>query len=140
MDTSSNLQAYIKSKLEELDQQKDMTEVTLKGKISFGVEAKTYSRLPAWKDLVQKKKSLVKWIWIDAFVLSFFIIGVTGNVLESFEENWIRALASWIMISAVVMLFYMVTSYYTIFYRFRRAEREVRKLIYQDILEKLTQE
>jgi hypothetical protein len=137
MDTTIDLQAYIKSKLEELNQQKDLTEVTLNGKFSFGIESKKYSHLPAWKDLIRKKKSLVKWVWINSFVLSFFIIAATSNLWEGFAENWAKALISWIVISAFVTLFYVITSFYTIFLKFREAEREVRKLIYQDILERL---
>jgi len=96
--------------------------------------------LPAWKDLIQKKKSLVLWIWIDAFILSLFIVAITNDLWNKFDQNWIKALIQWIVISAVIMVFYVITGYYTLFFKFRQTEREVRKLVYQDILYRLSKE
>ena len=134
------IEAYIHKRLAELDKQKDMQEVIQKGKFSFGVDADTFGKLPAWKDLVKQKKNLVKWIWIDAFFVSFTIVFITGDYIDQFSQNWMAALVKISVLAGGIMLFYLITAFFTLFLKFRQTEREVRKLIYQDILIQLQKE
>jgi len=140
MRESIHLRNYLDQKLAELGQQKNMNDLVQKGNFSFGIEANNYAHLPAWKDLVQKKKMLVRWIWLDAIFISLAVVGLISIVWERFESNWIKALIYWIVMSAVIMLFYVCSSYFSLFFKFRQTEREVRKLIYQDILYQLSKE
>lgn len=134
------IEAYIHQRLAELDKQKDMQEVILKGKFSFGVDANHYGSLPGWSELVKQKKHMVKMVWINAIFLSLIIVGFVGDFLDRFSENWLKALVSMLFLSALVMVFYVMAFFYNIFYHFRQTEREVRKLIYQDILSQLKKE
>jgi hypothetical protein len=138
--SEERIEVYIRKRLAELDKQKDMQEVIQKGKFSFGVDAATFSRLPAWKDLLKQKKNLVKWIWIDAFFVSFTIIFITGNYMEEFSQDWPTALLKISLLAGGIMLFHVITAFFTLFLKFRQTEREVRKLIYQDILFQLQKE
>ena len=131
------LKAYLYYKLEELYQQKDMSEPLLNGKFSFGVDSGNYGHLPAWKTLVQKKKNLVRGIWVQAFLLSLIVVAITTDIWNKFELNWVKALTGWLLLAAFIMLLYVIQFYYSLFISFRNTEREVRKLIYQDLLLKL---
>ncbi|RYZ28721.1 MAG: hypothetical protein EOO10_08565 [Chitinophagaceae bacterium] len=134
------IEDYIHKRLAELDEQRDMRELTLKGKLSFGVDATSYGQLPAWNDLVKRKKLMVKMVWLDAFFVSLMIVFVVADFSEKFAQNWLKAIVGLILLSAVVMLLYVVGAFYSLFYHFRQTEREVRKLIYQDILSQLKKE
>jgi hypothetical protein len=134
------IEQYIDSRLAELDQQKDLDTIWQKERFSFGMEAKKFAHLPAWKNLVTKKKELINLTWLNAFALSFTVIAISSEIWNKFQINWIKALVYWLLMSGVVMLFYVFSSYYSLFYRFRQTEREVRKLIYQDILYQLAKE
>ncbi len=131
------LEQYLQQRLAEMEKEADLKEITQKGKLSFGIDSTTYAHLPAWKNLVQQKKKLVRWIWIDAFFLSLTVVFIASDYAEKFSENWVKAVLSLLFISGMVLLFFVVTAYYSLFYRFRKTEREVRKLIYQDILYRL---
>jgi hypothetical protein len=65
---------------------------------------------------------------------------MSTEIWNKFQVNWIKALAYWLLMSGVIMLFYVFSSYYSLFFQFRQTEREVRKLIYQDILFQLAKE
>ena len=134
------IEQYIDSQLAELDQQKELDTIWQKERFSFGMEAKKFAHLPAWKNLVAKKKKLISLTWLNAFVLSFTVIAISTEIWDKFQVNWIKALVYWLLMSGVIMLFYVFSSYYSLFYRFRQTEREVRKLIYQDILYQLAKE
>ena len=136
----STVQAYILQRLGELEKGRDLDEMNLHGKLSFGVNSKDYEHLPAWKDLVKKKNQLVKMVWINAIFVSLLIVSFVGDVWDKFEQNWLMALFYWLGMSVVVMFFQVLASYFSLFYHFRQTEREVRKLIYQDILQQLGKE
>lgn len=138
--TEERIEAYIRERLAELDKQKDMQEVIQKGKFSFGVDASVFGRLPAWKELLKQKKKLVKWIWIDAFFVSFTIIFITGDYAAQFSQNWQAAILKLGLLAGGIMLFYVITAFFTLFFKFRQTEREIRKLIYQDLLVQLKKE
>lgn len=140
MAQEERLQNYVVQKLSELDGKKDLQEIIYKDMLSFGIESKTYSHLPAWQDLLTKKKKLGKRIWVSAFFLSFAIVCIVSDAFALFEYNWIKALLKLVLLSGVVMVFYVIGTFYSLFYHFRQAEREVRKLIYQDILFQLKKE
>ena len=130
----ARIEAYIKTKLAELEQQKDMQPILRRGELSFGIDSTTYGHLPAWNDLVKQKKKLKRWIWIDACCMAFTAIAFAGDYFDKFGQNWLKALVSLIVTSGFIMLVFIFSSYYTLFLKFRQAEREIRKLIYQDIL------
>lgn len=134
------IEAYIHQRLAELDKQKDMQEIIQNGKLSFGIEANRYGQLPGWSELVKQKKHMVKMVWINASFLSLIIVGIVGDFLDKFSENWLKALLGMLFLAALVMVFYVMAFFYNIFYHFRQTEREVRKLIYQDILSQLRKE
>jgi hypothetical protein len=138
--SQERIEAYINKRLAELDKQKDMQEIIKKGSFSFGVEAETYGKLPAWKDLIKRKKQMVKTIWASAFFVSLMIVFTMGDYYDKFEQNWLKALLTLVTVSALAMLIYVINSFYNLFYHFRQTEREVRKLIYQDILQQLKKE
>jgi hypothetical protein len=132
--------AYIENKLVELDTQKDMHDTIYKGKLSFGIDSTTYSHLPAWNDLVKQKKQIVKLFWIDAFFTSFMAVLIAGNFFEAEIANWWKDLIRLILVAGIVMIFCVIGTYFSLFVKFRQTEREVRKLIYQDILFQLKKE
>ena len=134
------MKLYIQQKLQDLEKGKDLKELTSQGKLSFGVSSKDFGHLPSWKELVKKKKKLLQLIWTGSFVLSFCIVGTTFSFDEDLGENWIRTIISWIAVSVCIMLFHVIWFYYSIFFHFRQTEREVRKLIYEDILHQLKKE
>ena len=140
MNQAGFIEQYIDSKLAELDQQKGLDTIWQKERFSFGMEAKKFSHLPAWKNLVAKKKQLISRTWLNAFFLSFTVIAISTEIWDKFQVNWIKALVYWLLMSGVIMLFYVFSSYYSLFFQFRQTEREVRKLIYQDLLFQLAKE
>ena len=137
MEQHSGLEQYLQQRLTELDKEADLKEITTNGKLSFGIDSTTYAHLPAWKNLVQQKEKLVRWIWVDAFFLSLTVVFIASDYADKFSANWLKAALSLFFISGMVLLFFVVTAYYSLFYRFRKTEREVRKLIYHDILYRL---
>ena len=135
--STETLQIHIEKKLAELEKGRDMNEVTLKGKLSFGIDQREYGHLPGWKELLKKKKLLVKMLWVTAIAESLMVVAIIGNVWDIFEQNWLKGLAYWIFVSAVILFFQIIISYYTLFYHFRQTEREVRRIIYQDVLDRM---
>lgn len=131
------LEIYIKHKLAELDKQKDMQDVIYKGKLSFGIDSTNYSHLPAWNNLVKQKKQLAKLFWVDAFFTSFMAVLIAGNFFEAEIANWWKDLIRLMLVAGIVMIFSVIGTYFSLFVKVRQTEREVRKLIYQDILFKL---
>ena len=77
----------------------------------------------------ETKKQLVKTVWVNAAVVSLTVVGMAGNYFEKFDQNGLNALAAWLIVSALMMLFYVLWSFYSVFYQFRMTERDVRKLI-----------
>jgi hypothetical protein len=140
MENIWHLENYIRQRLTELDKEKDMQEVMWKGKLSFGIDSRAYSHLPNWKNLLQKKKDLVKQVWLNAVFLSLMVTGMLTDVWEILDANWLKAIIKWLVLSGVVMLFWVIASFYSMFYHFRKTEREVRRLIYEDILHQLKKE
>lgn len=140
MSMPNSLEHYLQQKITEIDQQKDIYNVIGRGRYSFNMDATTYQRLPAWQDLVEKKKSMVKWIWIDAVFLSLCVVFLTGEYWEIFEQSWLKGLVKLLLTSGLIVFLYVVTSFYNLFVKFSMVERQARKLIYQDILYRLQQE
>jgi hypothetical protein len=128
------LKAYIESQLAELQSQQEIKNMSYKGKISFGMQAKKFSHLPAWNELVKKKNSLSKLIWINAFFISVFLIAIAGDFWQKFEMNWLKALTSLLLLSAMVTVLYVFSFLFSLFVKFRETDLEVRKLIYQDLI------
>jgi DNA phosphorothioation-dependent restriction protein DptG len=140
MENAQKIELYIKKRLDELESQKDMHDLLDKGRYSFGINSREYSHLPSWNALLQKKKNLIRWIWIDAFLFSLLGVGMITEVWEKLEQNWIATVFTWFFLSAGAMLLYVISAYHTLFLKFRQTEREVRKLIYQDLLFELKKE
>lgn len=134
------LEQYLEQKIAEIDRRKDTATLVGRGRFSFDMDSTTYGHLPAWQALVKEKKSLMKWIWIDAIFLSLFLVFWAGDYWELFEKSWWKAALQLLSISALCMFLYVLTGYYNLFVKFRMTERQARKLIYQDILYRLQQE
>lgn len=131
---NTQLKVYIDNKLEELEKEKDMQEVFQYGKFSFGLNARNFSHLPAWKELLRRKNLLVRIFWTNAFLLSFIMGGLGGHIWNQPGESWLKLVGGWILLSLFLMLVYVIGTYFGTFVYFRKTEREVRKLIYQDLL------
>ena len=129
-----NLEAYIHKKLLELDKQKDMQDVIYKGRLSFGIDSTTYDHLPAWSSLVKEKKQLVRLFWLNAAFLSFITVFIAGDFFELPLINWWKDFVRLTLVAGFVMIVAVIGMYFSLFTKFRQTEREVRKLIYQDIL------
>ena len=138
--SEERIEHYIHKRLAELDDQKDIKEATLKGKLSFGMDSTRYGHLPGWSALVKQKKHMVRMVWLNAFFLSAIIVSVVGDFFEKFDQNLLKAALVTIVLTAVVMVVYVMAFFYNIFYQFRQTETEVRKLLYQDILSQLKKE
>ena len=134
------IEAYINKRLAELDKQKDMQDLTLKGKLSFGIDSVSYGHLPGWSTLVKQKKHMVKMVWLNAFFLSLIVVSIVGDYFDKYGQNWLKAVLVILAVTAIVMIVYVMAFFYNMFYHFRQTEREVRKLIYQDILQQLKKE
>lgn len=135
--SNDQLKEYVNQKLSDLNKEKDMMEVTGKGKLSFGIHSKEFSHLPSWNILVKNKKKLVSLFWSGGFILSFLIVGATGNIWDKLEQNWLKAIVNWVLTSAFIMFFYVLWFYFSLFVQIRQTERQIRKLIYEDILDQL---
>ncbi|MBC7863497.1 MAG: hypothetical protein IAF38_11010 [Bacteroidia bacterium] len=135
-----NLEAYIQKKLAELEKQKDMQDVIYKGKLSFGIDSTTYDHLPAWNGLVKEKKQLVRLFWANAAFLSFMTVFIAGDFFEIPLINLWRDIIRLMLMAGFVMIVAVMGMYFSLFTKFRQTEREVRKLIYQDILFQLKKE
>lgn len=137
---AERIAAHIRQRLAELDGQADMREVVDKGRFSFGLDEKSYGHLPGWRNLVVRKKKMVRLVWLLAFFVSFLIVFVAGDFGSRFAGNWLKATAQLFATVIIVGLFYAIGAFYSLFVEFRKTEREVRRLIYQDILFQLKEE
>ena len=137
--TESQLHHYILERLEELHKGKHLQDAQSKGQLSFGMEQERFGHLPSWPRLVQKKKKLLRLFWAGGFLLSLVIVGSCYDLPGRFSSDWGKALASWLAVSAVSTLFYVALNYLWLFFHFRQADQEVRKLIYEDLLHRLKQ-
>ena len=138
--TNDQLKVYVKGKLADLEKERDMAEVANKGRLSFGLNSKDYKDLPSWQNLLRSKKSLVRVFWTSCFLISFIIVGIASNVVDGISVNWIKAIVTWISTSLFATLVYVFGFYFSLFYRVRKTEHEVRKLIYEDILARIEKE
>lgn len=138
--THQKLESYLQKKLADLDKRTDMQDTIYKGRFSFGIDETTYGHLPAWKAVVRQKKIMLRSIWITAFTEALLAVVVLTDFSEKFGQNWIKALAGLLLLSGLMMLFYFIGAFYSLFVQFRQTEREVRRLIYQDILFQLKEE
>lgn len=136
----NDLKNYLEQRLQELEKKKDMEDVTYKGKFSFGLPSKDYAHLPAWNSLKKQKSIMVRLVWIEGVFLSLTVVGMTSDIWDKFSENWWKALLAYILLSFVVLIFFILLTYFNLFTQFRQTEREIRKLIYQDILHKMEKE
>lgn len=134
------LEQYLEQKIAEIDRNKDTANLVGRGRFSFDMDSTTYGHLPAWAALVKEKKSLMKWVWIDALIVSLCVVSFAGEYWEAFEQSWLKAIVKLLLTSGLIMFLYVITSYYNLFVKFRMTERQARKLIYQDILHRLKQE
>ena len=137
---SENTEDYIRQKLSELATEKDMQDVVYKRRLSFGMDTATYSRLPGWQMLVNQKKRLVKLFWLNAIILSVMATFIAGDFFEGAAAAWWKDAIRLGLRSGIVLIFSVSVMYFSLFTDFRRTEREVRKLIYQDILFRLEKE
>ncbi|RYZ44654.1 MAG: hypothetical protein EOO14_26765 [Chitinophagaceae bacterium] len=110
MEQQTGLEQYLQQRLAEMEKGSDLKEITQKGKLSFGIDSTTYAHLPAWKNLVQQKKKLVRWIWVDAFFLSLTVVFIASDYADKFSANWLKAALSLFFISGMVLLFFVVTA------------------------------
>ena len=135
--STDDLKNYIEDKLSALKKEKDMNEVVNEGKLSFGLHAKYYKHLPSWNDMVRKEKKLVRTFWINCFLISFVTVAFAFTYTDKFQQNWIKGLVTWLVLSLMATLFYVIGFYFSLFYHVRKTEQEVRKLIYEDMLDKM---
>lgn len=137
---TERIAAHIGKRLAELDRGADMQDAVYKGRFSFGLDERSYGHLPAWKALAQQKKQMVKRTWALAFAVSLMVAGLASDVGERFAENWVKALVMLLVTTAIAALLYVIGSFHSVFVEFRKTEREVRRLLYQDILHELKKE
>lgn len=135
--TNEQLKNYINQRLTDLQKGKDINDVLYKGRLSFGVDPKLYSHLPAWTELLNQKRTFKRSFWAGSFGLALVISSVTMDLWEKLQQNWWKALIMLVLTSMVIALFNIALAYFSLFVTVRKTEREVRKLIYQDILSKL---
>lgn len=138
--THLKLENHIQKKLADLDRQQDMQDAVHKGRFSFGLDQRTYGHLPAWNDVVQQRKKMIRVAWGLAFFVSLAVTGMASGFGERFSGNWVKTILLLFVVSAAATIFYVMGSFYSLFIEFRKTEREVRKLIYQDILFQLKRE
>ncbi|MGZ5192255.1 MAG: hypothetical protein ACXWCZ_14695 [Flavisolibacter sp.] len=117
-----------------------MNGILYKSQFQSVINSKSYKHFPSWKGLQEKKKNIIRWIWIDAILLSILTTGMITEVWEKFEQNWFATVFTWLFLSAAAMLLYVISTYHTIYLKFRQTEHEVRKLIFQDLLLQLRRE
>jgi hypothetical protein len=138
--STDKLKDYLNQKLVDLKKGKDMNDVLYKGKLSFGVDPKVYGHLPSWDSLLKNKKTLVRTFWIGSFGLSILIVSLTTKLWDHLQENWWKAIILLIATSIVVTLLNVIWFSFSLFTQVRQTEREVRKLIYEDILQKIEED
>ena len=109
-------------------------------KFQLLTESKSTSHLPSRKILQLKKKNIIRWIWINAILLSLLIACMITEVWEKLDQNRFATLFTWLLLSALATLLYVFSAYQSIYLKFRQTKREVRKLIFQDLLLQLKKE
>ena len=102
--------------------------------LQFVMESESYKQFPSWKPLQQKKKNIIRWIWIDIVLLSILSAGMVTEVWEKLEQKWFASVFTWLFLCATAMLLYVISAYHTIHLKFRQTKREVRKLIFRELL------
>ena len=74
------------------------------------------------------------------FFVSLFAVIMVGDLLDKFQKSWWLTLLYILVVTLVIMLFNVIWAFYSAFFHFRKTEREIRKLIYQDLLERMSKE
>ena len=134
---TETLKNHIETKLRELDQKKDEQEYVSLGRIGFGLATKDYQHLPSWSNFVAGKKRLQRLIWIQAFFLSLFIYSFS---IDLWDHNWLIVLLKTLTMALVNTLVFTVWVLYSLIFDVNKVQREVKKLLYEDLLQKLQQE
>ena len=80
---------------------------------------------------------MMKMAWYMGIIDALFIVFFISDIWQKIEENWIRGIAIWLSFSAIVLFLHFVWTYQSMFIQFRQTEREVRKLIYEDLLHEM---
>jgi hypothetical protein len=132
-----DLKNYIHSQIRELDKNRDEQEYTLHGRFSFGLVKQQYEGLPSWEAFVKAKKRLVRLVWAAAFLTTLVMASFFTGVWNSFEQNWIKALATLLGVSIVITLFYSIAMFFSIAFEVNKVNKHVRRLIYEDLLRKM---
>lgn len=129
----------MKGKLSELAEIKSMDDYLNNNHLQHEAECQ-YKNLPSWKGLQKKKNNIVRWLIIDIVLLSVLTAGMIIEVWEIFGQNWFATVFTWLFLSASALLLYVISSYHAIYLKFRQTKREVRKIIFQDLLLQLKKE
>ena len=138
MDTQE-LKTYMQGRMAELDKNLDEQEFWLRGRFNFGMNKQQYQHLPSWNAFVKDKKRLVRLIWAEAFLTVGMVYAFVPGGWELYQSKWKTLL----VILAVILflgLFLALTSYFITAFEVNRVQKQVKRLIYEDLLHQIEQE
>lgn len=130
------LENYIRKKISEIDQDRDIKEYVRKGRFNFGMNQQEYGHLPSWPNLVKGKRKLVRLIWLQAFLSALMMYAF----MEDWDQPWLKTLMKMLIGATIFTLFYNITSYFSIAFEVNRVQKQVQKLLYEDVLHWLAEE
>lgn len=132
-----DLKNYIQQQISELDKNRDEQEYVRSGRFSFGLIKQQYEGLPSWESFVKAKKRLVRLIWLEAFFTMLMAAIFFTDAWDKFEQNWVKALVTLLAVTVLTTLFYSVSMFFSIAFEVNRVNKQVRRLIYEDLLRKM---
>lgn len=127
---------YIRKKISEVDENRDIKEYTRRGRFNFGMNQHQYGHLPSWNFFAADKKKLVKLIWLQAFLSALTAFAFS----ENWDQEWWKVIIKMLIGATFFTLFFNITSYFSIAFEVNKVQKQVQKLLYEDLLYQLDKE
>ncbi len=132
---TDELKNYIGKKITEIEEHRDVTEYTKRGRFNFGIVQQQYGHLPSWALFVQGKKKLVRLIWIQAFFSALMAFAFADN----WDHEWWKIIIKMLIGALLFTLFFNIHAYFFIAFEVNRVQKKVQRLLYEDLLHQLEQ-
>jgi hypothetical protein len=133
------LENYLREKLTELGKNLDQKEYVLRGKLNFGINKAHYSHLPSWNEFIKSKRRLLRVIWVEAFTTVFLVATFLPSFWDTRDQEWWKVAIITLAITFFLGGFLVSISFFATAFEVNRVQKNVRRLIYEDILYKIQQ-
>lgn len=109
-----------------------------RGRFNLGVNAVRFRGLPSYERLLAARKKLVRRIRVDAFFTVFLMTGMMKpDLLDRIAAQPVKTILAVLATSAIYTLFFSLVIFFSTAFEVVKAEREVRRLIYEELLREL---